>query len=192
MNWRDLEGWKNRINKLVIVGLLCVVLVSGCTDNEDNEERAPIEAYLAFDGSEASNYQTYPAKFGILRGHQYTLEFTAETFMSSVEDEMEMNVSLPDEFQIIDGNSEWRGNDEKKTIWITFIPTKNGDYLIEYQAVNLGLFNEATGRNYTAQNKISVYVRDTVSEAKDAVKLPEADQELPVSKGQILNEASSQ
>lgn len=182
-----MKGWMK--NKLIVVGLLCLVLISGCVDNEELGERRLLEGDLNINDAETSNYYARPIRFGLLKGHQYTLEHTVEKFTVYVDSEMEMNISFPDEFQIIDGSPDWSGTDKKKINRVTFIPTENGDYLIESQSISLDLFNDPASRGYTETSEISVYVRDDVSELLAAMKLPEADQELPTSKGQILNEA---
>ncbi len=179
--------------ELIVVGFVCLVLVSaGCVINSTDEnkigigERKFIEAQLSITNAEASNYYGYPSKFGLLKDRQYTLEFTAEKFMAAEDGEMEMNISLTEEFQIIDGDFVWSGTDKRKTIQVIIKPIKNGDYLISASAKNLDFLTDpAISNGWSSIFKVSIFVRDTSSEAKEAVKPPKGNESSPV---EILRE----
>lgn len=140
--------------------IFVLILFNGCTANDTAGDRAILESSLFISNAENIGFGSYPLKFDLLRGQTYTLEHVSEKVSYATDGEMLMNVSLPNEFHVIDGNLEWSGTDRWKSNKITFISTENGDYLIESETVNFGDFNNATGKHRTASSKISVSMKE--------------------------------
>jgi len=125
---------------------------------EEGKERMLVEVQLSIIGPTASNFEQRPIKFGLVKGEQYDLRFSAEKFMRNVDAEMYMRIDLPQGLQMISGDLEWSGRDKQKTIRLRFEAVNEGDFLINGTATNLD-------NNFTTTASILICVRNTPEEA---------------------------
>jgi len=133
---------------IFLVGLVAVSMFSGCIggDKENNEgERMPVEAELSIPSALYKNANQRPIIYGVQSGEPFTVEFTAEKFMGNLDGELNMQMFLPEELQIVEGNTSWVGTDKFKTISVRVIAVKEGRYELSATATNLDTkFNTTT------------------------------------------------
>ncbi|MFZ3077106.1 MAG: hypothetical protein WA139_01505 [Candidatus Aenigmatarchaeota archaeon] len=150
------------MKKLFLLGIIAVVALAGIyyffqisAGNSSNNggERMFVEALLSIDNPVSSDLNIRPIEYGLKTNQEYVLRFTAEKFMNNINGTMSMRIVLPNEFQVISGETEWEGNDKQKAIEIRFKPTKPGNYTVQGDAINLD-------NKFATIAEVTVFVND--------------------------------
>lgn len=144
----------------IVLLIFFFILVSvGCVTKGPSTPTPPlyfVEAHLKVD----TEIVNLPQKeYGIITGHKAILSFTASKHISQLNGTMTMEINLPKDVEYVSGDTEWRGNDQSKTMEVRVKAAKKGKWLINGTAINLE-------NNRFNNRQITVYVADNIDEMK--------------------------
>lgn len=156
----------------ICLSVLTVLIVSCDQKKPTNEDRAPLENEILIHDPVATYDYGSPDQFALVKGEEYHLSYSFDKYFDYQMDKMRMEISLPNNVYLVDGQTSWNGMDKHITIDIVIKPLSVGEFEI------IGKVFRADNYEDGIQHTLIICVGETASEAKNMLRKPKYPQEI--------------
>jgi hypothetical protein len=145
---------------LILSIILFTYYLQGCNPTEERSsgnERKFVEAEVEVINPGGKIASGIPNKYALLLNVPYKIDFRARKYMSSTDGILSMQLSIPSQFIVLDGDRKWEGKDIDNELSVTVKPIETGTFEIKGTAINKTI-------DFSTENLIIIYVLSTQEE----------------------------
>jgi hypothetical protein len=142
---------------LIHMVILFVFLpITSCSPKSGGIEKSFLEGDMKITDSLAVDASQYPRTYRLGTGNIYTLTYAVEKYMNSIDADMALSISLPQNIEKISGETVWIGTDKYKSILVKIRAATRGNCTVVGVAKNLT-------NSFVVTNMINIVIEDIPS-----------------------------